>query len=123
MFIGEYSHNLDSKNRIIIPSKFREELGTTFIVTKGFDGCLACYTLEKWASIYEQLKKLPATKRETRLYIHTITSRATECVLDCSIVGVSDYVEIWDKATWDKYYDEANSSFEKVAEELTDFLV
>lgn len=142
MFIGEYSHNLDAKGRIIIPSKFREELQDTFILTRGLDGCLTIYSNEQWAAIFKKLSKLPSTKKAARQYIHMLTSRACECTVDkmgriqipsflaekvnikkeCVVVGVNDHIEIWDKATWNTYYDEASESYEEIAEELTDFL-
>lgn len=142
MFIGEYSHNLDAKGRIIIPSKFRDELHSSFILTRGLDGCLTIYSLEQWEKIFQKLNKLPSTKKATRQYIHMLTSKACECSLDnqgriqipsflskavnivkeCVVVGVNDHIEIWDKATWDAYYEIASESFEEVAEELTEFL-
>ena len=48
MFIGEYQHALDSKNRMIVPSKLREELGNKFVITKGLDGCLYAYPQDEW---------------------------------------------------------------------------
>ena len=57
MFIGEYRHSIDNKNRLIIPSKYRDELGSNFIVSKGFDGCLTIYTQEQWHLKFEQIKK------------------------------------------------------------------
>jgi MraZ protein len=143
MFIGEYRHNIDAKGRIIIPAKFRETLAEKMIVTRGLDGCLTIYTIDQWRVIYEQLKKLPNTKRESRMYVHMITSKAAECELDgqgrillptplleeaaitkeCVIVGVADHVEIWSKERWDAYYQLASNSFEEVAEQLTDFLI
>jgi len=143
MFMGEYRHNTDAKGRIIIPAKFRDELGPVIILTRGLDGCLTIYTQSQWAVVMEQLRKLPNTKKESRMYIHLITSRAAECELDaqgrillplplteeagidreCVVIGVSDHVEIWSKDRWDAYYSEASSSFEEVAEKLTDFLV
>lgn len=142
MFMGEYRHSLDSKGRIIIPSKFREELKEDFVVTRGLDGCLTIYTQEQWLQVFEQLKKLPNTKRETRLYIHMLTAKATVCNPDnqgrilipaplleeasiekeCVVVGVADHVEIWAKDKWESYYKEAEASFEDIAEALTDFL-
>lgn len=142
MFMGEYRHSLDSKGRIIIPSKFREELKEDFVVTRGLDGCLTIYTQEQWLQVFEQLKKLPNTKRETRLYIHMLTAKATVCNPDnqgrilipaplleeasiekeCVVVGVADHVEIWAKDKWESYYKEAEESFEDIAEALTDFL-
>ncbi len=142
MFIGEYSHNIDSKGRIIIPARFREELHSHFILTRGFDGCLTIYSLEQWNKLFEEINKLPTTKKATRQYIHVLTSRATECEIDnqgriqipsflskpvglkkeCAIVGVNDHVEIWDRETWEHYYDDASDNFEDVAENLSDLL-
>lgn len=141
MFMGEYQHNLDAKGRIIIPAKFREELGDTMVVTRWLDGCLAIYTMEQWNELYEKLKTLPSTKREARRFTHMIMAKASECNLDaqgrirlpnplikeaeltkeCVVIGVSDHVEIWDKEKWDDYYSIASESFEDIAEELTEF--
>ena len=143
MFIGEYKHNLDAKGRIIIPAKFREQFGPSMIVTRGLDGCLTVYSLDQWKQIIDQLKKLPTTKRESRMYMHMITSKAAECVVDnqgrillpsgliesaslkkeCVVLGVVDHVEIWDQTLWQDYYDHASDSFEDIAESLTDFIV
>ncbi len=142
MFIGEYQHNLDAKGRIIVPSKFREELHTTFILTRGLDGCLTIYSLEQWDKLFEELNKLPTTKKNARAYIRMLTSGAVECTLDnqgriqipvflskpvnivkeCVVIGANDHIEIWDKATWDNYYLEASDNFEDVAENLSDLL-
>lgn len=143
MFIGEYRHNLDSKGRVIIPAKFREQLSLNIILTRGLDGCITVYTQDQWQTIYEQLKKLPTTKRESRMYIHMITSKAAEVSIDkqgrvlipssliseaniekeCVIVGAADHFEIWSQQRWDDYYEDASESFEDIAESLTDFLI
>ena len=68
MFMGEYQHNIDTKGRIIIPAKFREELGETMVVTRGLDGCLALYTMNQWKQVVDNLRKLPTTKRGPNLY-------------------------------------------------------
>ena len=142
MFIGEYSHNLDTKGRIIIPSKFREELHSSFILTRGLDGCLTIYSLEQWNKIFEEINKLPTTKKAVRQYTRVLTSNACECSLDnqgrilipsnlsaplsikkeCVIVGANDHIEIWDKNAWETYFEEANANFEEVAENLSDLL-
>ena len=74
--MGEYRHNIDAKGRMIIPARFRDELGNRFVVTRGLDGCLRTYTMAQWDAVFEQLKRLPSTKRETRMYIHMLTSNA-----------------------------------------------
>ena len=142
MFMGEYRHSLDAKNRMIIPAKFRDELGNTFVVTKGLDGCLTVYTSSQWTKIIEQLEKLPTTKKEARQYVRYLTSKASECELDgqgriqlpqvlisaadikkkCVVVGAADHVEIWSEERWDAYEEEAAESFESIAETLTEYL-
>ncbi len=142
MFIGEYNHNLDAKGRIIIPSKFRDALSQTFILTRGLDGCLNIYSTEQWDAIFAKLAKLPSTKKAARQYIRMLTARACECSLDnqgriaipqflakpvniekeCVVVGANDHIEIWDKKTWEAYYAEASESYEDVAEELSELM-
>lgn len=142
MFMGEYRHSLDAKNRMIIPAKFRDELGNTFVVTKGLDGCLTVYTSSQWTKIIEQLEKLPTTKKEARQYVRYLTSKASECELDgqgriqlpqvlvtaadikkkCVVVGAADHVEIWSEERWNAYEEEAAESFESIAETLTEYL-
>ena len=68
MFIGEYAHTIDAKGRVIMPAKFREELGISFIVTKGLDGCLFVYSKSEWASLEEKLKTLPFTSKDARSF-------------------------------------------------------
>lgn len=143
MFIGEYNHTLDSKKRIIMPAKFRSELGQVFFVTKGFDGCLTVYKKEQWENLLLKLEQLPNTKTEIRKYIRQITSRAIECecdnqgriqlniqliehadlVKDCVFIGAADHVELWSKDRWESYYDDSSDSFDEVAESLTEFLL
>lgn len=143
MFIGEYRHNLDNKGRIIIPAKFREQLTNNIILTRGLDGCITVYTQQQWQRIYEELQKLPTTKKESRMYIHMLTSKAAEVEIDKQgrvlipsslieeadiekasvIVGAADHFEIWSEERWDNYYAQASESFEEIAEKLTDFLV
>lgn len=140
MYVGEYEHNLDSKGRLIIPSKFREELDETFYITRGLGQCLYIYSVEQMKVILTRLSKLPATKAAVRDYTRILTSSTSECSFDtqgrilipakmlkrvgitkaCSIVGSIDHIEIWDKDTWETYYDEKEDNFEAAAEEITD---
>jgi len=142
MFMGEYRHNTDSKGRIIVPARFRDELGNLLILTKGLDGCITVYTPKQWERIIEQLYKLPNTKKESRMYIHMVTSKAAECEVDsagrvlipqnllseadimkeCVVIGVADHVEIWSNHRWEAYSAQASAAFESVAEELTEFV-
>lgn len=141
MFMGEFKHNIDAKGRLIIPSKLREQCGESVFVTLGFDGCLALYTQEGWNEYYHKLQLLPKTKKNIRDYVRIITSRASECEFDklgrinipnvlriegklekeCIIIGVGDYVEIWNQNLWETYYDTNKDNFNELSESLEGF--
>lgn len=141
MFMGEYQHNVDTKGRIIVPSKFREELGESFVVTRGLDKCLFAYPLDEWKLLEEKLKKLPLTKKDARAFTRFFFSGAVECEVDkqgrinlsqplrnyaelereCVIIGVSNRVEFWAKEAWEDYFAESEESFAEIAENLMDF--
>lgn len=82
MFMGEYRHAIDEKGRLIIPSKFREDLGEVFVITRGMDGCLFGYPENEWAVLQEKLQKLPLTKKDARAFVRFFYSAATECEFD-----------------------------------------
>ena len=138
MLIGEYSHSIDAKGRIIVPAKFRTELGERFIVTKGFDGCLYGYSLEEWKSIEEKVKTLPlVTGKDARNFTRFFFSSAIECELDSQgrilisqglrefaelekdivTIGVSSRIEIWSKSKWEAYNEEQDS--DDIAEKMS----
>lgn len=140
MFMGEYQHNIDDKGRMIIPSRFRKELGSTFVVTRGMDGCLFIYPFSEWERLEQKLKSLPFTKKDTRAFTRFFFSGASECELDkqgrvripanlrayaklekeCVIIGVSTRVEVWSKPLWKDYFNESESSFSDIAENMMD---
>ncbi|WP_352418471.1 division/cell wall cluster transcriptional repressor MraZ [Proteiniborus sp.] len=140
MFIGEYQHSLDNKGRLIVPSKFRDELGEIFIITKGLDNCLFVYPKDEWKILEEKLKLLPLTRKDARAFVRFFFSGATECELDkqgrvlipsnlrehCKIdkdavvIGVSNRVEIWSKEEWDLYNDDENLSYDAIAEKMSE---
>lgn len=139
MFIGEYQHSLDAKNRIIIPAKLRDGLGDKFVITKGLDGCLYAYPIDEWRNLEEKLKKLPLTNKDARTFVRFFFSGATEVETDkqgrglipanlkeyASIekdivsIGALTRVEIWSKEKWDEYND-ANVDFDSIAEKMAD---
>lgn len=123
MFVGEFSHNIDSKGRIIMPVKFREQLGEHFMITKGLDGCLFVYPMDEWERVAEQFSNLPSNQKNARFLQRTFLSGASEAEPDKQgkvlitqphrehakltkeviIIGVSKRVEIWDAEAWKKY--------------------
>jgi len=141
MFMGEYQHTIDDKGRMIIPSKFRDALGASFIVTRGLDQCLFVYPSSEWEVLEQKLKALPLMKSDARAFTRFFFSGATECELDkqgrvnipnnllqyskldkdCVVLGVSNRVEIWSKELWENYFDQSEESFNEIAEKLVDF--
>ena len=138
MLMGEYHHNIDEKGRLIVPSKFRYELGEKFIVTRGLDGCLFVYSMEEWNKIVEKLKSLPFTKKDARAFLRFFLSGATECAFDrqgrisiasplinyaniekeCVIIGVNDRLEIWSEKNWEKFFSQNAENLSDIAEDL-----
>ena len=120
MFMGEYNHTVDAKGRLIVPSKFREQLGDEFVVTKGLDGCLFVYENTEWKILEEKLKNLPLTNANARKITRFFLAGATLCEVDkqgrillpavlrefakiekdAVMVGVGNRIEIWSKESW-----------------------
>ena len=69
MLIGEYSHSLDAKGRLIMPAKLREDMGEKFIITTGLDGCLFGFSMSEWQKFEDKLKTLPITNKNARNFV------------------------------------------------------
>ena len=138
MFMGEFHHNIDDKGRLVIPNKFRLELGERFIITHGLEKCLYAYSMTEWNNIVVKLKQLPFTKKDARTFIRSFFSGAAECEFDrqgrinitsplvayadltkeCVVIGANDRLEIWGKANWDNFFEENSEKLEDIAENL-----
>ncbi|BFH61476.1 MULTISPECIES: division/cell wall cluster transcriptional repressor MraZ [Paenibacillus] len=141
MFMGEFQHSIDDKGRLIIPAKFRELLGSSFVITRGLDQCLFVYPMQEWSILEQKLKSLPLMKSDARAFTRFFFSGATECEWDkqgrvnlpgnlrqyakldkeCVVLGVSNRVEIWSKDTWEAYFQQSEGAFNEIAEKLVDF--
>ena len=140
MFMGEYSHTIDAKGRIIVPVKFRESLGDNFVVTKGLDNCLFVYSKDEWVILENKLKQLPLAKPEARAFVRFFFSGAAEMECDKQgrillptnlrehakldkeivVIGVSNRIEIWSKVLWDAYNEQIAPEVTKIAENMVD---
>jgi len=138
MFMGEYHHNIDEKGRLIMPSKFRYDLGETFVITRGIDSCLFVYTKETWNSITSKLNELSFTKKDVRSFQRFFLSGATitefdkqgrinvtsplaeyaDLTKECVIIGVNDRIEIWSKDNFDKFLNDSLENVSEIAEHL-----
>ena len=135
MLMGEYQHKMDSKGRIIIPAKFRDELGDNFVATRGLDNCLFVYPMQEWSVLEEKLSSLPITSKDARTFVRFFFSGATECELDKQgrisipanlrkyadldqktvIIGLGKRIEIWSQEQWEACLDSAEDSSEEIA--------
>ena len=142
MFYGEYSHSVDRKGRLILPSRLREvaqENGIEkFFVTRGLDKCLFMFTEEEWKTQEQKFKNMPFTKQESRSFNRMFFSGAVETIPDKQgrfiipqylkefanirretiLIGVSNRIEIWDQEMWKGFYKNSSQSFEQTAENV-----
>lgn len=141
MFTGEYQHTLDGKGRVIIPSRLRDGLGDSFVITRGLDQCLFVYPSSEWVRLEQKMKQLPFTKKDSRAFTRLFFSGAMEVEADkqgrvlipqnlreyagiekdVMFIGVSNRVEVWSEDAWRNYFGEANDNYEELAEKLVDF--
>ena len=138
MFMGEYHHTIDDKGRLIIPAKFRSELGDKFIITRGIENCLFAYPEKRWEEIVHKLESLPFTKKDARNFTRFFLSGATVAEFDkqgrvnitsplinyagiekeCIIIGTGDRLEIWSEDAWNSFFNSASINMSDIAENL-----
>lgn len=141
MFMGTFYNSIDSKNRMIVPAKFRNELGDRCVVTKGFDNCLNLYTVEEWKNEVKRMMTVPRNTAGYRAVLRKRTGDAAECEIDKQgrilipavltaeagfkkelvTIGVVDSIEIWSKEVWESPDNEAkltDEEFTKAAEKF-----
>ena len=138
MLMGEFHHNIDDKGRLIIPAKFRYELGEKFVITRGLDKCLFVYSYNEWEKIINRLKALPFTNKDARNFTRFFLSGAAECEFDkqgrinitsplgnyadltkeCVIIGANDRLEIWSEENWNTFFESNADNLSDIAENL-----
>ena len=138
MLIGEYTHTLDDKNRLSLPSKFRQEMGKRVIVTPGLDGCLFVFTLKQWKEISSKLSNSSMLQSDARSFNRFMFGGAEEADVDSIgrillpeflkkraklkekvvIIGVQDRVEIWNEGEWMEYKRTIERKADTLAEKL-----
>ncbi len=138
MFIGEYYHAVDDKGRLAVPIKFREELATGAVVTRGLDKCLFLYPQREWEILAEKLAKLPIARANTRAFSRLMLAGAMAVELDKQgriilpeylrkygglkrkvvVAGLYNRLEIWDELTWNQYRTGTEKASTDIAEAL-----
>jgi MraZ protein len=140
MFIGQYEHHLEKKNRLSVPKKFRSQLENGGILSQGLDGCLFLYPKAAWTQLVAKISQLPLTKADARDFTRGLSFGAVEVETDslgrilipdylrqfagikndCMIAGAVDRVEIWASDRFIKYTTQINSRREEIAEKLSE---
>ena len=138
MLMGEYRNSLDAKGRIVIPSKFREELGNKIILTRGLDGSLFIYSEDAWNKLTEKLQTLSFTEKESRNFTRFLLSGANTLEFDKQgriiipsylkeyanftkevvLVGVLNRVELWSQDAWDKFMTDNFDDLSSISSDL-----
>ena len=138
MFYGSYVHNLDNKNRLVIPSKMRGLVGDKLFILKGYDGCLALYCEADFKTYLSNLASLPYLDKNSRDVERIALSTVSELEVDSAsriqiptalvnkyqiskevvVIGMLDHIEVWSKAKWDEYVKENEADYEAKSEQL-----
>jgi MraZ protein len=140
VFLGEYQHSVDDKGRLVMPSKFRQRLDDGCVVTKGQEHCLYVFPHDRWETEVERVNSLPRTNRRNRNYARSFFGAASDQELDKQgriqippalrsfadlgkdvvIVGVADWIEIWDTEAWETLSGEADEFYADIQEALSE---
>lgn len=141
MFMGEFSCKVDNKGRLMLPVKFREEIGNIeIVITRGFENSISIYPINIWEEeiIEKQIKQLKSTNKNHRAYQRFILSAATKLNLDSQgrinmpssliehanigknaiVMGSIDHIEVWSEENWKKYLEETSENIEELVDEI-----
>lgn len=138
MFIGEYTHSLDTKGRVALPVKFRAKLGDGAIIARGLDRCLFVFTKESWEKLTAKIASMSFMKSDSRAFARLMLAGASEVEFDnqgrilipeylrayaglkkqAIFAGLYDRIEIWDEASWQSYKSKTEASSDDIAEKL-----
>jgi len=140
MFIGEFSHNLDSKGRVAIPAKFRQKISGGAIITRGLDKCLFVFTKKDWEKLAGKLVELPLSQSNSRAFVRLMLSGASDVDLDsqgrilipdylrkyagvtkaAKVIGVYNRMEVWNEKSWEAYKKKTEGASDEIAEKMAD---
>ena len=141
MFMGKYQNSIDAKNRMIVPSKYREELGYKCVLTKGIDKCLYIYPMSEWERFMTKLSALPSSDMNARAFVRHFYANAVECEVDRQgrltipqelrdyagidkelvTIGILDKIEVWSRAEWENAEDGPQLAPEDIAQKMAEY--
>ena len=125
MLLGEFNHSIDEKGRLIIPAKLRDDLGDSFVICNGLEGCLFVYSQEELNKFVAELETLPRMSasegsfdKQGRVLVPPSLRKAAGLEKDVVLVGVQDRIEIWDKALWEERSQISEEDLDAIAERM-----
>ena len=141
MFMGTYNNSIDTKNRMIVPSKHRDQLGGRCVLTKGMDKCLYIYSMAEWEKQMDKIEALPESDPKVRAFIRHFCANAVDCEFDKQgrivipgelkeyagidkelvTMGAMRKIEVWSKEVWDSPDNENKMDSEEFAESLAQY--
>ena len=138
MFLGTHRPRLDEKGRLFLPAKYRDELASGLVITKGQERCLYVFPTAEFQRLTEALRSTPVTAKTVRDYSRVFFASASDetpdkqgrvtippglrdyaaLVKDCVVIGANTRLEIWDAAAWEAYESQQNEAFSATSEEV-----
>jgi len=138
MFLGTYEPKLDEKGRVILPAKFREELSTGLVLTRGQERCIYVFSAREFEQMSDKIRQAPVTSKQARDYMRVFLSGASDEIPDkqgrftipanlrqyagldreVTVIGAGARLEVWDSTVWNTYLEETEQSFADTAEEV-----
>ena len=138
MFLGEYTHSIDTKGRVAIPAKFRDKLTAGAIITRGLDQCLFIFTSAEWEALAQKLIALPLAQANSRAFVRLMMAGAANVDIDAQgrilvpeylrsyahlqkeavLTGLYNRIEIWDRESWERYKQKTEGASDEIAEKL-----
>lgn len=141
MFMGTYQNSIDSKNRMIVPAKFRDKLGYKAVLTLGIDNCIYIYPMDAWMEFVKKLKELPMSDMKARNFARNFMGNAEECEIDkqgritlppelrekvsiekeLTTIGCMDKIEVWSRAKFAEAQDEIGMTNAQIADGMVEY--
>ena len=143
MLIGTFTPKLDDKGRLILPAKFRSQLASGLVMTRGQEHCLYLLPMDEFRRMYEQIRLAPITSKQSRDYLRVFLSGASDEIPDkqgrvtipahlrqyagltreCTVIGQGSRIEVWDTESWNRWLAEHEQAYSDTSEEVVPGLI
>jgi MraZ protein len=138
VFLGTHAPKLDDKGRVILPAKFRDELSSGLVITRGLERCLFVFSQREFEAVHDKIRQAPLTDKRGRDFVRMFLSGASQELADSqhrvtipptlrdyagldrdlTVIGVGNRAEIWATSAWEDYYSANEDDYSNTAEEV-----